>query len=611
MYALHLLQDEIMNELDHCRCQSHGWKGFRFWISDSLSHSSMSSTFRWPSLLLSLVCASFFVSSYCETYDVSHLIQLILVLTVLSCNVAVIGYDTYQYHYELHQKARILSLRIKDMISLSSSTTCFSDHAAWTSGKFFPNLYLPHSPCISLQPTYRDGIVVNLPTVLLVAGDVIKLAPGSAAPARCRNMLTQDHDTGGKVIQELSSNELFFPMADNPATEFTGARLRKAVQPENFIILETPYLIHLRNCFSKSWNRPRSSFDKERHDIIANYIECIFIPLSVILLLIVSGTHYSHFAEDGTLGLDEINSIFLRLTLVIFPIVPFALPVSWIVLNAFGNSRLRSLCPVRDEKAGLRDAGIGRLERQSREYFDDIDTEIGSDINDIVFNTVTKSWKEQVRDVIRLLVNQDGDLWRSANLLQSLGSMTALCCIDKKGILSWPNPTADKVFFLTQPHGNKKHSVISESMASPAVSTDERSDADGCSGGNVNSPGEEEDDCVHSQSQQRKRTKRSRSRSYQSRTHVLDVTHDPHSAFSMQFDDPTWDRFLPSLKPLGLAVLLNTCNPDAHEEYTLFCDHIACESLHNEIAVPVVNKRCLCELSRQIGFTESAVKDYE
>lgn len=24
----------------------------------------------------------------------------------------------------------------------------------------------------------------------------------------------------------------------------------------------------------------------------------------------------------------------------------------------------------------------------------------------------------------------------------------ALCCVDKKGILSWPNPTAEKVFFL-------------------------------------------------------------------------------------------------------------------------------------------------------------------
>lgn len=24
-----------------------------------------------------------------------------------------------------------------------------------------------------------------------------------------------------------------------------------------------------------------------------------------------------------------------------------------------------------------------------------------------------------------------------------------MCCIDKKGILSWPNPTAEKIFFLS------------------------------------------------------------------------------------------------------------------------------------------------------------------
>ena len=27
--------------------------------------------------------------------------------------------------------------------------------------------------------------------------------------------------------------------------------------------------------------------------------------------------------------------------------------------------------------------------------------------------------------------------------------LQSLCCVDKKGILSWPNPTAEKVFFLS------------------------------------------------------------------------------------------------------------------------------------------------------------------
>ena len=70
-------------------------------------------------------------------------------------------------------------------------------------------------------------------------------------------------------------------------------------------------------------------------------------------------------------------------------------------------------------------------------------------------------------------------------------------------------------------------------------------------------------------------------------------------------------RYLSNLKPLGLAILLNTCNAEGHDEYFQFCNHIGQESLLNETSVPVVNKRCLCEFARQIGFKPSAAtNDY-
>lgn len=37
----------------------------------------------------------------------------------------------------------------------------------------YPNLYTPYSPCITLQWTYRDGKLVNLPWSLLVKDDII------------------------------------------------------------------------------------------------------------------------------------------------------------------------------------------------------------------------------------------------------------------------------------------------------------------------------------------------------------------------------------------------------------------------------------------------------
>lgn len=37
----------------------------------------------------------------------------------------------------------------------------------------YPNLFTPFSPCITLQWTYRDGKLVNLPWALLVKDDII------------------------------------------------------------------------------------------------------------------------------------------------------------------------------------------------------------------------------------------------------------------------------------------------------------------------------------------------------------------------------------------------------------------------------------------------------
>lgn len=42
------------------------------------------------------------------------------------------------------------------------------------------------------------------------------------------------------------------------------------------------------------------------------------------------------------------------------------------------------------------------------------------------------------------------------------------------------------------------------------------------------------------------------------------------------------------------------------EHYAQFYSHITCEAIHNEDLVPVTNRRCLCELAKQIGFIDQA-----
>jgi hypothetical protein len=112
---------------------------------------------------------------------------------------------------------------------------------------------------------------------------------------------------------------------------------------------------------------------------------------------------------------------------------------------------------------------------------------------------------------LRLLYGSCEMLSRSTNIIQVLGSISAFCCVDKKGILSWPNPTPEKVFFLRDSsEADSKNSSVSS----------------------LNSNGSDENKVGVT-------------------AEVLDVTHDQNSPFKLEFDDHEWKEHLSSLKPLG------------------------------------------------------------
>ena len=57
-------------------------------------------------------------------------------------------------------------------------------HVNWEESHY-PDLYMPYSPCISMQWCYRDGRLVNLPWSFLVPGDVIVLIPAQKIISKC------------------------------------------------------------------------------------------------------------------------------------------------------------------------------------------------------------------------------------------------------------------------------------------------------------------------------------------------------------------------------------------------------------------------------------------
>jgi len=105
----------------------------------------------------------------------------------------------------------------------------------------------------------------------------------------------------------------------------------------------------------------------------------------------------------------------------------------------------------------------------------------------------------------------------------------------------------------------------------------------------------------------------------------------------VDFDDPAWRSYLNYLKPLGLGILLNTCNLSTEEKYTGFFNHLLCESLRVEVnsdsgrsqglnsevhverkgdknnvieMLPIVTRGCLCELAHKIGFSDGVTSQY-
>lgn len=89
------------------------------------------------------------------------------IVLLLAANVSLELYDNKLRHNEIPNRVKSVLQKLEAEIK----SIC------WTE-KNYPDLYAPLSPCITLQWTYRDGKLVNLPWALLVKDDIILIKPG-------------------------------------------------------------------------------------------------------------------------------------------------------------------------------------------------------------------------------------------------------------------------------------------------------------------------------------------------------------------------------------------------------------------------------------------------
>ncbi|XP_063575007.1 transmembrane protein 94 isoform X13 [Pongo abelii] len=323
----------------------------------------------------------------------------------------------------------------------------------------------------------------------------------------------------------------------------------------------------------------------------------------------------------------------------VLPILPLLFPVLWVLATACGEARV--------------------LAQMSKASPSSLLAKFSEDT--LSSYTEAVSSQEMLRCIwghfLRVLGGTSPTLSHSSSLLHSLGSVTVLCCVDKQGILSWPNPSPETVLFFSgkvePPHSS--HEDLTDGLSTRSFCHPEPHERDALLAGSLNNttlhlsneqergdwPGEApkppepySHHKAHGRSKHPSGSNVSFSRDteggeeepnktqpgmesdpYEAEDFVCDyhlemlsLSQDQQNPSCIQFDDSNWQLHLTSLKPLGLNVLLNLCNASVTERLCRFSDHlcnIALQESHSAV-LPVHVPWGLCELARLIGFTPGA-----
>ncbi|XP_052867770.1 transmembrane protein 94 [Anopheles cruzii] len=493
----------------------------------------------FPAVATVLCVLSLTVTGHCWSAGLLGALLLLTVVTVVR--------ENNLRKTEIYRKVRTVLDELRLGVELC---------ADWAPNNY-PHLCSPLSPCVTLQWTYRDGRIVNLPWALLVRGDHIVMRPGQVAPGTCTEL--------GPGARRFRCGETY---GLQQPTEPPPKPVARSPLPDlNCVIEVTPYLDTLRTSLDCFLNRPKTIINQQRELLITRCMQqwgfCVILLVTVVCgVLRCVGLYFC-----GKLATDWMNVLLLNPTAAVLPILPLAFPLLWVSINLWGVARLETLLAIPQ--------AVMRAQAQ-KSFQEDLDTPTGDlDHVQLPRRAVLYYWWQLYQGRSQLL-------GRSANVVQVLGTITALCCVDKKGILSWPNPTAEKVFFLRNAKDGDQNSDPSEQSSLNSQSTQKEP------AGAV--------------------------------AEVLDLTHDQHSPFRLEFDDHDFKNHLTSLKPLGIAILVNTCCPLTQAHYAKFCGHVTAVAMLDKDLVPVTNRyaivesslncfmhgRCLCELAKQIGFSPQA-----
>ncbi|KAM9716297.1 transmembrane protein 94 isoform 2-T2 [Menidia menidia] len=601
-------------------------------MNNFLHHGSRQSCLHWPEAALTfLVVVGLLCCHGSQPMGSSglELVNAAALLCLFLLNLLLVRRQDRLKRSEMVQRLKRIIKQLNDYLS-----GCVGE-VQWAPS-LYPDLYTPSSPSWSLHWTYRDFQLVNLPVSLLVEGDIIALRPGQEAFASLRGIKDNEH-----IV--LQPGDLFPPFTPSPRVNETREP-QSPQQHQLFRVVCTPVLDPVRNSLDLAMNRPITVLDNERftvQSIITKFI-CPFVLIAFILVNTVR-----FFCDAPNLPPARYNFFQLQL-MGVLPILPLLFPVMWVLVNAFGEAKVLAEFS-RASPASL----LAKFSEDTLSSY----TEVVSS---------QEMWRCVWRHLIGILKGESHTLSYSSSLLHTLGSVTVLCCVDKQGILSWPNPSPETVLFFSgrvePPHNSQDDlqdelSINSFCQIETDYDRDEAQEADALfslpedSSAQLWEPPELTEtsneiarisETIRFQQPGQPTNTRTKhhSGSNVSFSHdtvggeeekaqdfpmsypdaeaedfvcdyhlvMLSLSQDQQNPASIQFDDLSWQCHLPSLKPLGLNIMLNLCNASITKQLCLFSDYLSNLALQesNGTVLPISVPWGLCELSRLIGFTPGA-----
>ena len=541
--------NHLATEINSCLEESCSSRSSLSWMWEAWFPGSIRSLFRLTSMVFCLILSLALLS---VRNSISELVSAVVVLVMIFINLILSGFESYLRSVEVYRRGT----RIVQIVERAAAQPTWEQ-------RNYPHLHTPLSASIVLQWTIRDGNIVNLPWALLVEGDILLMKPGQLAPGKCRAL-------SAEVELVLNQGETFQTDQFKPIEKSLLPEFKSSLEPQEFLLEETPFLSELQVVLDEAANRPLSKLTKQRHFLISSVLEFICTPLVLVVVLAWNCVRYQ-YSWTWLGGHPKYQLFLIEPVSSTLPLIPLMLPAWWILVNTTALANVLAMFHQASSVTTTSDPFDDTVETPEME-------EITSDI----------SWKFTWDTFLSCLLGDGEFLSRTENLLHCLGSVTSHCCTDKKGILSWPNTSPEKIFFF------KAADDI------PDINNDNKSE------------NEEEEECDSNDLKHPQFVM----------PEILNVTQDHTNPFRVEFDDPNWNRHISSLKPLGLSVRLNTCNLATEEKYTDFFNYLVCESAREPVKrvgaetmmpdlLPIPSRGCLCELSFRIGFNPEVESAWE